>query len=291
MKLFFIENKNCLITLLHHFSFTIHHFNNSMPTAIYQTQNIQYSITGKGQTLVLLHGFGEDSRMWTDFLPAFDAYQVLTIDLPGFGQSDLIAATIPVMAEAVKAVLDKEKIKKCTLIGHSMGGYVTLEFAKNHETRLLGFGLFHSHPYADTADKKKSRTKSIAFVEKHSVPIYLKQLMPLLFARNYAKTNAFVVDKMIYYGSQTSQAGIINGLQAMRDRADTTSVLKNTKVPVLFIVGKKDAAVSLENSLNQVHLPSISDIHILENVGHMGMFEAKKETIAAIHGFMEFCGG
>ena len=263
-----------------------------MPTATYQAHKIHYSISGKGSTLVLLHGFGEDSRMWTDFLPAFDAYQVLTIDFPGFGQSDVIkAATIPIMAEAVKAVLDKEKIKKCTLIGHSMGGYVTLAFAKNHESRLEGFGLFHSHPYADTTDKKKSRTKSIAFVEKHGVPIYLKQLMPLLFAGNYAKTNAFVVDKMIYYGSQTSQAGIINGLQAMRDRVDTTSVLKNAIVPVLFIVGKKDAAVPLENSLNQVHLPSVADIHILEKVGHMGMFEAKKETIAAIHGFMEFCGG
>ncbi len=261
-----------------------------MPIAKYKKHNIDYSISGEGPSLVFLHGFGEDQRMWQGYIQAFENYQVITIDLPGFGQSVVIPnSTISIMAEVVKTVLDQEAIDHCILIGHSMGGYVTLNFAHHYPDRLLGFSLFHSHPYADPTDKKLSRTKAIEFVKKNGVPIYLKQLMPLLFAKNYASTNQHILDKIIYYGSQTSQEGIINGLIAMRDRPDQTAVLSQTKVPVLFLIGKKDLAVPLENSLNQTHLPSLSDIHIYEEVGHMGMFENKQATIDAILGFVDLC--
>ncbi len=261
-----------------------------MPKAKYKKEHIAYSITGAGPTLVFLHGFGEDQRMWQDYIQAFKAYQVITIDLPGFGQSAIIQnATISVMAEVVKTVLDQEAIHQCILIGHSMGGYVALNFAHHYADRLLGFGLFHSHPYADPADKKKGRTKAITFVKEHGVAFYIKQLMPLLFAEEYVHANPPILDKMLGYGSQTSQAGIINGLIAMRDRPDQTKVLTQAKVPVLYLIGKKDLAVPIENSLNQTHLASLADIHIYEEVGHMGMFEKKQATIDAIHGFVNLC--
>ena len=261
-----------------------------MPKAKYKKHNMTYSITGEGPTVVFLHGFGEDRRMWKEYIQAFTSYQIITIDLPGFGQSEVLSnATIPVMAEVVKTVLDQEAIKQCILIGHSMGGYVTLNFAHHFPNRLLGFGLFHSHPYADTADRKVNRIKSIDFVKEHGVPFYLKQLMPLLFAKGYIKSNPHVLDKMVYYGSQTNKEGIINGLTAMRDRPDQTAVLAQAKVPVLFLIGKKDLAVPIENSLNQTHLPNLSDIHIYEEVGHMGMFENKQATIDAIKGFVDLC--
>ncbi len=261
-----------------------------MPKAKYRKENIAYSITGEGPTLVFLHGFGEDQRMWEDYIQAFEAYQVITIDLPGFGQSAVLPnTTIPLMAEVVKTVLDQEAIQQCILIGHSMGGYVALNFAYQYADRLLGFGLFHSHPYADPADKKSNRTKSIAFIKENGVPLYTKKLMPLLFAKEYIEANPAIVDKMVAYGSEASQEGIINGLIAMRDRLDQTHVLRETTIPVLFLVGKKDLAIPIENSLNQTHLPSLADIHIYEEVGHMGMFEKTQATIDAIHGFANLC--
>ena len=75
----------------------------------------------------------------------------------------------------------------------------------------------------------------------------------------------------------------------MRDRPDQTAVLAQAKIPVLFLIGKKDLAVPVENSLNQTHLPSLSDIHIYEEVGHMGMFENQLGTVNAIKGFVDLC--
>ena len=261
-----------------------------MPIVKYRTHKINYTIQGKGPTIVFLHGFGLDLRMWADFTPAFEDYQVVCIDLPGFGQSENMPnMSIQLMAKAVKAVLDQEQIEKSVLIGHSMGGYVSLAFVKKYEYLLKGFGLFNSHPYADTLERKEYRTKSISFVERHGVPIYLKQMIPLLFAKKFAKSNTFILEKISFYGSQTSKEGIINGLKAMRGRVDNSSVLKKTSVPVLFIVGRRDAAIPLKNSLNQLSLPLLSSIHIYEQAGHMGMFEVKKETIEAIKDFTNFC--
>jgi len=92
-----------------------------MPVVKYRSYKINYTIQGEGQVLVFLHGFGEDLRMWADFLPDFDQYQIICIDLLGFGQSDCIPNTsISLMAKTVKAVFDQEQISKRLLIGHSV---------------------------------------------------------------------------------------------------------------------------------------------------------------------------
>jgi len=259
-----------------------------MKTINYYDHTIAYDVQGKGTPLVFLHGFGENRQMWVDFTPFFKEYKVLTIDLPGSGDSTVMEGSIARMAKIVNAVLEAERIEKCVLIGHSMGGYVTLAFAKLYEQKLLGYCLFHSQPNADTLDKKGMRNKSIQFVERHGHALYFKGLIPKLFSQKFLSGNRHTVDKLTYYGSQMQTKGVICQLKAMRDRPDNQVVLKNAKVPVCFIIGKLDVAVPAENSLNQTFLPKVSDIHILPRVGHMGMFEAPKKTVGILRNFIEF---
>ena len=63
---------------------------------------------------------------------------------------------------------------------------------------------------------------------------------------------------------------------AMMQRPDRTHVLKNNKVPVLFVIGTEDIAAPLNDVLKQVHLPEIAYIYIIENIGHMSMLEAPR---------------
>lgn len=258
-----------------------------MPTITFQNKKIGFSVQGKGTPLVLLHGFCEDSRMWDDFLTLFNYRKIVRIDLPGFGESDLQdEPSIADMADTVKAVLDHLKIDKCVLIGHSMGGYVSLEFAKKHGEQLLGLGMFHSHPYEDSAEKKAGRDKSIDFIRRNGHIHYIKQVIPSLFAFDFSKGYQFEVNKMLYNAAQYSPEAIISALEAMQRRADNSAVLEKINCPVLFIVGKQDTAVPMEESLNQTALPKIADIHILPSVGHMGMFEAKRKTAKIIKNFL-----
>lgn len=258
-----------------------------MPTITFQNKKIGFSIQGKGTPIVFLHGFCEDSRMWDDFLTTFSTQKIVRIDLPGFGQSETQAEpSIAKMADAVKAVFDHLKIETCVLIGHSMGGYVSLEFAKKHGEQLLGLGMFHSHPYEDSTEKKVGRAKSIDFIQRNGHIHYIKQVIPSLFAFDFSKGYQFEVNKMLYNAAQYSPEGIISALEAMQNRVDNSAILEEIDCPVLFIVGKEDTAVPMEESLNQMALPKIADIHILPSIGHMGMFEAKRKTAKIIKNFL-----
>lgn len=255
----------------------------------YHNHQIAYDLKGKGTTLVFLHGFGETRQMWANYLPYFKAYQTLTIDLPGAGDSDVMDVSIARMAKIVHAVLLAEGIEKCVFIGHSMGGYVALAFAKMYEQKLLGYCLFHSQPHADTEEKKAARNKAINFVKKNGNGAYFKGLLPMLFANDFIKNNPNILDDLVKAGSKMDANAVIYQLEAMRDRPDNQAVLINAKVPVCFIIGKEDVAVPAANSLNQTYLPKISDIHILQNVGHMGMYEATQKTVTVLKQFIQFC--
>ncbi|MBX2875468.1 MAG: alpha/beta hydrolase [Saprospiraceae bacterium] len=263
-----------------------------MKKVTFQDTAIAYETVGKGPAVVLIHGFCEDSRVWEEFSLDLveEKYKVIAIDLPGFGSSDVWPdVTIADMAGAVHAVLQDLKQDKVIMIGHSMGGYVGLAFAEKHPEMLIGLGMFHSQPYADSEEKKEGRQKGIGFIRRQGSALYVKQLIPALFAPDFVNSNAFLIEKLTFRASKYDAEGIIGGLQAMKNRPDRSQVLENIACPVLFIVGKKDNAIPAEKSMEQTHLPTISSIHILEKVGHMGMFEATKHTQLFVRKFIVFC--
>lgn len=263
-----------------------------MKHTTYQGHRISYNAKGKGPAVVLLHGFCEDSRIWEDFKQDLieEKYRVVVIDLPGFGQSDVIEAiSIAGMAEAVLTVLDALKLEQVVLIGHSMGGYVSLAFAEQYPDRLLGLGMFHSQAMADSDEKKANRQKSIDFIRRQGSALYVKQTIPGLFAPNFINSNTFLIEKLTFRASQYAPEGITAALAAMKNRPDRSAVLQQAACPVLFIIGKLDGAIPSDNSIAQTHLPNRADIHILEKVGHMGMFEATKQTQSIVRQFVQFC--
>lgn len=263
-----------------------------MKELIYQDASIAYQTKGKGEAIFLLHGFCSDSSIWeefqTDIVEA--GYRVVRMDLPGFGQSSVRSPlSMESVADLVKALMDHLQIASFLFIGHSMGGYIALAFAQKYPSYLTGLGLFHSHPYADNEEKKANRQRSIEFIQRQGPILFVKQLIPSLFAEAFVKSNSFLLDKLVYRATQYSSEGIIAAQQAMIDRVDHSETLAKMSCPVLFIVGKEDKAIALENSMEQLHLPGEASIHILDKVGHMGMFEAKRSCLTAIKNFAAYC--
>ncbi len=256
----------------------------------YNQCKIAFETTGKGKTLVFLHGFCENLHVWDDFIKRFEDYQIIRIDLPGFGQSDLLEnLSMAGMADAVKAVLDELGVENATIIGHSMGGYVALSFLEQYESYVEELVLFHSHPYADEPENKLSRQKSIDFIQKHGHEIYLKQLFPALFTKNFVGSNTFLMEKLTHGANKLPSENIMAALKAMMQRKDRSALLKNLDIPVLFIVGAADQVVGKKQSMGAVNYPNISSIALLENVGHMGMFENPKKCTKVLKDFLEFC--
>jgi pimeloyl-ACP methyl ester carboxylesterase len=262
-----------------------------MGTVEYKKSDIAYyDNEGHDLPLIFLHGLCEDSSVWDDFTKVFTSNRLVKIDLPGFGNSDVIKdIEVTDVAEIVKIVLDTLKIKKCILIGHSLGGYISLAFADKYEQYLLGLSLFHSHPFEDIPTKKESRQKDIEFIQKKGHFHYIKLLIPNLFADIFASSNQFLLDTMVHRAAGFPPEGIIQAHKMMINRKDTTDVLRRLKVPVNFVIGELDKVIPIEISLRQTHIPKIADIHVMPEVAHMGMIRSKEKTQLILSNFIDFC--
>jgi len=241
----------------------------------YKGRKISYRVNGKGRPVLFVHGFGEEANVWKDLTAHLkDRYLIIIPDLPGSGESELIPdMSIEGMAETLHEIVQAEKLHTCTLIGHSMGGYITLAFAEKYQNRLDAFGLFHSTSYADNDEKKATRRKGIAFIKEHGAFEFLKAVTPNLFSPQTKEENNTLIEKQIAGLSRFTPDVLVAYYEAMIGRPDRTDILRQTLVPVLFIIGKWDNAVSPDDCLKQSHLPGISYIHLLPQSGHMGMLE------------------
>jgi pimeloyl-ACP methyl ester carboxylesterase len=264
-----------------------------MKQIIFKNKKIFYRAEGKGNLLMLLHGFAEDGTIWKyQFKKLKEKFFVIVPDLPGSGSSEMPEGEIFMedYADVVKAIADvelcNENKKQFTLIGHSMGGYITLTFAEKYPELLNAFGLFHSTAYPDDDQKKETRKKGIEFITSNGVVSFLKTTTPNLFSEKTKNAKPWLVENLIAISISFSAKSLIQFYKAMMERKDSIPVLKSFKKPILFIIGKKDNAVPLRASLEQCHIPSVSDIKILKNSGHMGMWEEKKATTTFLLKFL-----
>jgi pimeloyl-ACP methyl ester carboxylesterase len=248
--------------------------------------------TGTGPAIILLHGFGEDHRVLNSTVVALKKnYTVYTPDLPGTGMSSInnfsSNFSIEYLADSIAALIEYEKIDSCILLGHSMGGYTTMAFAKKYPHYLKGFGLLHSTALADTPIKIENRLRGISFIEKMSAAKFLATTIPNLFG-TYAKQNQYqMIDSLIQKSTDFSAASLIAYYHAMIERPDLTSVLETTNLPVLFILGTEDIAVALDGTLPQTKMPNTAYLYVLENCGHMGMLEQPNSFNNAILDYLD----
>lgn len=249
----------------------------------YKNTNIGYKKLGEGKAVVLIHGFGEDSNIFNYQINFLKNYCLLIVpDLPGSGRSELLVtgnlqlATISITdyADCIKALIEHENISSCIMLGHSMGGYITLAFAEKYAKQLLGFGLIHSSAFADSEEKKMNRKRGIELMEQYGAYSFLKTVIPNLFSAHSKKIIPQKIELLMDASKKFTTKSCQQYSFAMMNRPDRTLVLKGNTLPVLFVIGTEDVAAPLIDLQQQINLPKCSYIHVLEQVGHMSMIEA-----------------
>jgi len=258
-------------------------------TILYQTKNIFYRSIGSGKPVMLVHGFGEDGNVWNvqvEFLK--DKFHLIIPDLPGSGKSEMISdMSMEGMAEVLHSIIHEENIDKCAVIGHSMGGYITLALVEHYWNHVNAFALFHSTAFPDTGEKKETRKKGIEFINQHGAFEFLKTSTPNLFSPNTKSQTPNLISEFISTLANFSPDALVAYYEAMMARPDRTNVLKNTKNPVLFIAGEYDNAVPLNDILKQCYLPEKSYFHVLKKSGHMGMMEEPENANRILAEFLD----
>lgn len=242
---------------------------------------------GSGQPVVLIHGFCEIGAMWEDFAQELSqSFRVLFPDLPGFGGSILSQPhiTLEEVAVLLEEWMEENGVENPILIGHSLGGYVALALLELMGSKIRGIGLFHSTAFADDAEKKEMRNRTIQFLKKFGAEKFVSSFVPPLFSEKHREEFASEIEQATEQAKQSSLEGLIAFSEAMRDRKDRYDVLKSFQGPKLMIAGTEDGAVKIESSRRQKE--AFTHYYELEGTGHMGMIEEKERTLALVRKFL-----
>lgn len=253
----------------------------------FKSINISFTDEGKGKAVVLLHGFLGAKEVWKYFSKELSKTQrVITIDLLGHGKTDCLSYvhTMEEMAEAVEAVLYHLKLRKYFLVGHSLGGYVSLAMAEKNPDPVKGLVMFHSSAKADDKQKKTDRGRAIKII-KRSTEIFINEAIPNLFNTKY-KSYKRGITEIKKIALATSKQGVIAALEGMKNRVDREIILKFSPYSVLYIIGVEDNVLNYQDLISQAKLPEYGNYLLLKKVGHMGFLEAKTETYNAIKQFV-----
>ncbi len=259
--------------------------------ASFRQTDIFFTDEGKGRAIVLLHGFIEDKSIWKEFSKQLSKlYRVICIDLPGFGETPGIGYvhSMEMMACSVKAVMDHLNLRRYAIVGHSMGGYVSLAFAELYPKNISGLCLFHSTATADSDEKKTERTRVIEIVKRDPI-LFVKNFFAKLFAPENITALGEKIDVLRENAEKIKKQNIVNALEGMKSRPDRRKVLTKSDYPVLFLAGAQDAVIPPEPLKSQVKLCKQGKLLLIENAGHMGFLEAEKECMKAIKSFARKC--
>jgi pimeloyl-ACP methyl ester carboxylesterase len=251
--------------------------------------DIFYTDTGKGQAVVLLHGFLENSSMWGQIsTELINKNRVICIDLLGHGQTGCLGYvhTMEEMAAAVKAVLNHLRIRRSVMIGHSMGGYVALAFAEKKPDALKGLCLLNSTARGDSTEKKKNRDRAIKAV-KQNHKTFVRMAIPSLFRPKNRTLFSNEINALKKEALKTPAQGIVAALEGMKIRDHRDMLLHFSPYKKMLVIGKKDPVLDYESLIDQV---KNADIEIVEfSDGHMSYIENYKECLFELQRFIKKC--
>ncbi len=255
----------------------------------YQTTQISYQKIGKGKPVVLIHGFLENKKMWKVVTDAIATnHTVYTIDLLGHGESDGLCDihTMEQQAKVINNFLEKEQVLKATIIGHSMGGYISLAFAKLFPEKITALGLLNSHPFSDDDEKRQARERAIKSVRNNHIA-YVKAAIPSFFAPDNRSRYKEKIKKLLEDATKMQAQNITAAIRGMKLREDHSELFcKGNDFPKLWIIGIKDPLIELEKiRAASTQCENVAYIEISE--GHMSYIENQKEMPVAIKKFLE----
>ncbi len=234
--------------------------------------------------IVWVHGFGEDSAVWEDFLPAIHSYYTSNV----FDFSARVGyRSIREYAGDLQVFLSEKKIEKPVIIGHSMGGYIALEYAAQYPDQVRGLGLFHSSAAGDSYTKKKEREKTRAFIGKNGPAAFIQNFYPNMFTEDFRLKNADLIAGNIRRYSGLDPEALMSATESMKNRRGHVGTLKSFSFPVFQILGKQDAFVPLEKALEQTVLLQRPFTLVLDNAAHAGMLESPAICAEFINYYLE----
>jgi pimeloyl-ACP methyl ester carboxylesterase len=229
---------------------------------------LRYYEGGKGKTVVLLHGSGSQAGDWSAVVPALlRRYHLLVPDLPGHGESGPAEGPLPVgdLADSLGALLDaRSPGQPVTLIGNSLGGWVSLLYALRHPERVervIGIsssGIFAVLKVPVSPKNREEARRLVAAIRGPYLPAPSDEELDALVQRVAAGP----------------ASRLVAGLRA-EDFLDTKA--GEIRVPVELVWGEEDGVLPLDYGRRLASLLPNARLHPLPRCGHMPQVHCPRE--------------
>ena len=248
-------------------------------------QHIYIGDEGKGFPLILIHGFLGSSKMWEPQINFFkNHFRVITPDLPGFGKSNKAKShnSIQSIANLLMDCLEEKKIDKFYLLGHSMGGMIVQEMAKEYGNKIVKLICYSTGPRGEMPGRFESVDQSRENLKKKGLEITAKNIAKTWFVR---KENAKYFDICIEAGKQTSAKAADDALIAFKNW-NGVDTLKNIKNETLIVWGDQDKSYNLEQIKTLEKSIKKSKLVIFKNCAHNVHLEQPDQFNNTIKNFL-----
>jgi len=228
-------------------------------------------------TLLLLHAFPLDARMWEAQEPAFEAegYPVLAPNLPGREPE----TSFGVWVERVLGVVDGPFVP----VGISMGGYLAFELWRQAGERIPALVLADTRAGADTPEGREARGEQILLLGEAGFDPFWEGLAPKLFAPG---ADPDLVERARAIAAEQPITGLVAALEALRDRPDSRETLQTIDSPALVLVGTEDALTPPSESEAMVAALPRARLVTLPGAGHLTALERPEEFNQAVLDFL-----
>lgn len=235
--------------------------------------------------VVLLHGYLESMIVWDEFVDRLkDKVRVVTLDLPGHGISNVIGEvhTMEYLAKCVGDAMAALGIERYSMVGHSMGGYVSLAMLDDYRDHLDNIILLSSTTSADSQEKCDRRRREIELI-KAGKKNTLARLVPHAgFAPENVKRLQDYIEDISELILMTEDKGVIAILGGMIERQSRGDMLRESGIPHLFIFGRHDYYIPEEVAEEMIAEDPTARVVWLEHSGHMGFMEEPELCANAI---------
>ncbi len=255
-----------------------------------QTKGVRlsYEDHGEGLPVVLLHAFPFSRQMWQPQVEGLRGdCRLILPDLRGFGTSESTAAveSLDTYAQDVAALLDHLGVDRAVVGGLSMGGYITLAFARLFPQRLLGAVLADTRAGADTEEGRAAREATAVLAETRGAAPVAEQMLPKLINHG-DPSRSEVTSRMLALMRAAPPAGIAAASRAMAGRPDSFDVLRRLACSVLVLVGTEDRVTPPEEARKMVAAAPHSRLVEIPGAGHLSNLEQPDRFNEALRSFL-----
>ncbi len=264
-----------------------------MPYAKANGINLYYEIHGEGEPLVLVPGLGSDLTRWYRNLPGLaKEFRVITFDNRGAGRSDKPDEpySMEMMADDIAGLLDELGVEKTHLLGISMGGMLSLNFAILHGDRLITLlpGCTRPGGVHNIIDGAGAGALDPALMDALPIEERNRNLMPQLWSEGFIRDNPDIVDEYVKtVSAYPATPASYRRQMTAADAHDTWDRLPEIRVPTLVVHGAEDRLIPAGNGAIIADRIPGAELVILPGLGHGFYSEAVDQVNAIWIAFMK----